>query len=137
MIVVFDGMELNYMNTLSNKILSHVTGVKNFFRWQKDQEENLHSLVNKEEDLYDKKIFKALNLIDKSKTMSGQKQVEDHDTEGNKALEYSLREIIFMDETELDGRIFCFKETNEDNLGKSVLNLTKVIKTLSCFSGIE
>lgn len=66
MIVVFDGMELNYMNTLSNKILSHVTGVKNFFRWQKHQEENLHVLVNKEEDLYDKKIFKACNnLTDK------------------------------------------------------------------------
>lgn len=48
-----------------------------------------------------------------------------------------MREIIVMDETELDGRIFSFEETNDDNIGKSVLNLAKVIKTLSCFSGIE
>jgi hypothetical protein len=35
-----------------------------------------------------------------------------------------------MDDTELDGRIFSFEDTNADNMDKSVLNLQKVIKTL-------
>ena len=133
------------MNELSLKVLNHVSGVKNFLKnINKDGEKGLYSQM-------DVKVFFCFegDNEQKKKTKKKHRTKETNETNSKKSdasatkkFEYSLREIVNMNYSELKNKIFTFDhqlamsgdltQIREEN---QVMN--KLIKSLKCMFNID
>jgi len=145
-IIVFQGNNITFMNDLSNRITSEITGLKSFF---------LNKFYDGTYDIVsqlDKKIFyvfenskngKIKNKKKKKRATSsetGSKHTNSSDVSIMKT-EYSLREIAALPTEFMNSKIFTFdkKLTSNDltKMNEETKNLDAVIANLKCMRGID
>lgn len=110
-IIVLDNDRLNFMNDLSNKLLSELSDMRNFFK------NKCHSGAVSKVDPLDIKLFylfehdkSETNKTSKKRKYGSQSDHSKHSTEQSKQvqIEYSLREIAALSTKELTSKIFTF-----------------------------
>jgi len=101
------------MNTIFNNIMSQVYEIKNFFK------ESFRKSIIDEFDLLDIKVFKLYkesdmeSSISKLLNMSNRTEQQNRSSKKSQSKDYSLRQIMIMDQAELEKLIFCFNYQNQ------------------------
>lgn len=145
-IIVVDNMNtIGFMNELSNKVLSELANLKNFFRNKEHSGEiskksqlDLNLFFLFENDKSDGKNVK----ISKRKKIGSQSDHSKHSTDqSNVKTEYCIRDIIHMQTRELNSKIFTFDQrlatqdlTKMVSAGK---NIDVIIKNLPSMKNID
>ena len=144
-IVVDDMNKIGFMNELSNKVLSELANLKNFFR-NKDlsgevlatNQLDLNLFFLFENDKSDGKNVK----ISKKKKIGSQSDHSKHSTDqSNVKTEFCIRDIIHMQTRDLNSKIFTFdRRLATQDLTKMVTaskNIDVIIRNLPSMKNID
>jgi len=142
------GNKITFMNDLSNKLMSEVCRLSNFYRNR--ELDGTKAIV----DPMDLKIFYVFKNTkegkqkkkSKKKSKSSEERFKSKDTmtvstSAEEQIQFSLREISVMQTMDLNSKIFTFdaKLSKDDltQMNQESKNLDLVIKGLKCMKGID
>ena len=115
-VIVMNGESITFMNELSNKVMSHLFGLKNFFKRvnSKDQEVDI--------DRNEVKMFYLFQNNAQSSNKTGKKNKKYHSSSENNSkglsssshkdetTEFSLKDILKMSTIDLASKVFTFEK---------------------------
>ena len=140
-VLIIQEGKIDFMNNICNKVLSNMYNIEDFFNqsFKRQIIENYKTL--------DKKIFKIYSVKEQNRANGEQVSSDlqssdlnsiytDKNTGIHNQSEYSLREIMIMSPTELQNKMFCFKDAK--NQDKNVNKLLKsIVKGLSYVNYVD
>ena len=152
-IVVDAKSSIDFMNSLSNKMVSMLVGAQDFLkekkrsvgsRFQQNSSKQLESKILKDKLFYVKQITNTDAKSKKSGSSDEGHKSGSSKSSGKIRSSYSLCEIIALNEKDLQGKIWSFSpelvglvSKVESDSKVSDENLSALIKMLPCMKGIE
>lgn len=149
-IIVVQDMKVSFMNELSNKVLSELTNLDNFFKNRDhdgdecevdNMDQKLFYLLTKESDKKEEDIVIKGRGKKGKKFMGGLNEKEALAIANNEKTDFSIKDIIDMTVADLSGKVFTFdkKLISKDitKLVENTKNIDIVVKGLPSMKGID